>query len=656
MSFAFPQFLWALTALSIPILIHLFNFRRTTRVFFSNTRFLRQVRQETTQKRKLKQYLILASRLLALFFLVLAFAQPFIRAQEQVVAGREVNLYLDNSYSMLSNAGEKTRALDAGIRFFQEIINLFPPDTRYRLLTNDFAPFSNSFKGKTEIADLLTQVRLSPVARSFSEVHQRLGDLSGKETFWVSDFQKSTLGPVTPITDSLASMRLVPVSVDDASNILVDSVYLDDPFVVGGQRNVLNVRMRNTGRQAKPNLILKLTINDIQAGTASVSPEANATAVARFDLTQGLQGWNRAVISFTDFPVSFDNEFFLTLNFSEKIRVVEVRHDNPFISKVFGNTALFDFRSFGVGNIDPAVVASADMLIINGVDAWSAALVQALRNFQRGAGSLLIIPGAKADVNDIRQVMNVNGLTKADSKEWMEVDRPDYDNPFFENVFEERTPAMAMPKAKPVLTSQSDRSAILRLKDGRPFLIRNGNTALLMTPLDAAYSDFQNHALFVPVMYRLAASGHKVSQKPYYYLSESLISMRADSLRGEAPLRLVGKQEIVPAQRHQGERVMLEIPRFSIDPGFYYAMNGKDTLGLVAFDLDKRESLLDQWSGDALMTALGGGKNVSVFNQVSGAFSDEIKERYLGTPLWKYAVMAALIFILCEILLIRYMK
>ena len=125
MSFLYPGFLWALTVLSIPIIIHLFNFRKTTRIFFSNTRFLEQVRQETTQKRKLKQYLVLAARLLFLLFLVLAFTQPFLPAKEQLTTGRELTIYLDNSYSMLSQVGEKTRALDAGIRFSKEIASLF---------------------------------------------------------------------------------------------------------------------------------------------------------------------------------------------------------------------------------------------------------------------------------------------------------------------------------------------------------------------------------------------------------------------------------------------------------------------------------------------------------------------------------------------------
>src|SRR5882724_3041402 len=98
MSFGYPAFLWALLALAIPVIIHLFNFRKTTRIYFSNTKFLKQVKEETTQKRRLKQYLVLASRLLFIFFLVIAFAQPFLPAREQIGKGREVTLYLDNSY------------------------------------------------------------------------------------------------------------------------------------------------------------------------------------------------------------------------------------------------------------------------------------------------------------------------------------------------------------------------------------------------------------------------------------------------------------------------------------------------------------------------------------------------------------------------------
>jgi hypothetical protein len=656
MSFAYPAFLWALFALAIPVIIHLFNFRKTIRILFSNTRLLHQIKQETTQKRKLKQYLILASRLLFLLFLVFAFAQPFLPATEQITASRDITLYVDNSYSMSSSAGEQLRALDAGLNFAREVASLFPPDTRYRLLTNDFAPFSNSYKTKTELLDLLTTVRLSPVSRTYAEIRER--GVTGKdEWFWISDFQKSTLDLEQVSVDSSRAIHLVAIPLERASNVFIDSVFLEDPFIVGGQRNTLHVRVRNVGTKTREGLVVKLTINDIQSGTASVDLDPNAVSVITFDLAQGLKGMNRLVLSFTDFPVSFDNFFYLTLNFSNKIRVVEVRTGGSYVEKVFGNASLFAYRAFSPGNVDLGIVTQADLVILNGIDNPDAGLMATLRDYQSGPGTLLILPSPASTGIGLRPLTAGLQLSRVESLTMQEVEKPDFQNPFFENVFEEQTAALAMPRAKAVWTWGTDRSALLNFKDGMPFLSRSGNTYVLAAPLDPAWSDFQNHALFVPVMYRMAASGHRISQKPYYLLSERLATLQMDSLASEAPVTLSGKQEIVPSQRRNGDRVILEIPRFSVDPGFYLARIQADTLGLIAFDMDKRESLLDQWSGEEVKSKLGGGNNISIFQPAAeGSFSNEIKERYLGRPLWRYALIAALLFLLTEVLLIRFMK
>ena len=45
MRFLYPNMLWGLFALLIPILIHLFNFRRHKLVYFSNTAVLRSIQQ-----------------------------------------------------------------------------------------------------------------------------------------------------------------------------------------------------------------------------------------------------------------------------------------------------------------------------------------------------------------------------------------------------------------------------------------------------------------------------------------------------------------------------------------------------------------------------------------------------------------------------------
>src|SRR6187551_1622500 len=103
MLFTYPAFLFALSALSIPVIIHLFNFRRFKKIYFTNVRFLQEIKQDTRSRSRLKHLLILIARLLALAFLVFAFAQPFIpvsKSSNIATGTKHVSIYVDNSYSM----------------------------------------------------------------------------------------------------------------------------------------------------------------------------------------------------------------------------------------------------------------------------------------------------------------------------------------------------------------------------------------------------------------------------------------------------------------------------------------------------------------------------------------------------------------------------
>lgn len=666
MTFLYPTFLWALAALSIPVLIHLFNFRKTTRIYFSNTRFLRLVKEVTTAKRRLKHYLILASRLLFLLFVVLAFAQPLIPAREQLGAGRSIVLYIDNSQSMSAQLGDKSRAIDAALSFAQNIVELFPPDTRYKILTNDFAPFSNAFKTRSEALDLLAQVRLSPVSRSMEEIKQRLeqdGVNRSREFFWISDFQKSTAGKIPAAWDSTTRWHLVPIALAPLPNVFLDSAYLENPFAAGGEKNVLKVKVRNEGRSEVDLLNLKLTINNIQAGTVTIGIPQNGITETSFDLTTALSGLNRAVISFNDFPVSFDNEFFLALNFTDKINIIEIKPDNAItpVEKVFGNKQVFNFRSFPVGNFNYSLLGQSDLVVVNGLNKLDASLSLSLRTYLNESGTLLLIPGTSPDAASLQQFAGNNPLKViTGTASLQELDRPDFNNPFFENVFEERSVSIAMPRASRVLDWGIDRSAILRFKNDQPFLSRfgqGGTLYLMASPLKSAFTDFYNHALFVPVMYRIAGNSRKNDSRLYHTLNEDFITLRVDSLSPDESLRLVGAQEIVPAQRKVSDIVYLDIPKFSVAQGFYNVVSNRDTVSLVAFNPDKAESLLDQFTGAEVHEQMGNGKNITIFEAASTeAFSNEIKARYLGKPLWKYAIMLALFFLLAEVLLIRFLK
>jgi hypothetical protein len=655
MSFAYPGFLWALFTLAIPIIIHLFNFRRVQKIFFSNTRLLRQVKEETTKRRRIKHWLILLARLLFLLFLVLAFAQPYFPASDQLSSGKNVVLYVDNSYSMSAPMADKSRALDAANGYITEIVNIFPQDTRYKLLTNDFAPYSNNYKTKTEIVDLLSQIRFSNVSRSMAEIQKKVESTGKPDIFFLSDFQKSTLG--AGLTDSTMQWRLVPVQSGNANNIFVDSAWFENPYLTGGDKNRLNVWVRNDGSQNAEHLSIKLTINNVLAATATLAVPGNGSTTAVFDLAADPHQYQEVKISLQDFPISFDNEFYLAMTPLKRLKIVEVRgtQASKYFEGVYGNRQLFEFRSYPTSNIDFPQLEKADLVVFNELANFD----ESIREFV-GSGkikSFLVIPAKQINVASYQALlgMTIQTIDKPSPKE--KLSTPDFRNPFFENVFEEKSTAMEMPAATRIIQWGTDPSAILKLRDGSAFLSRTAKGFVLASPMQKEFTDFPQHALFVPVMYKMAAMAKKDLQRPYYFLSENFLSIPSDSLAPEAPVRLTGAKEVIPTQRYVAGRILMDVPKFTLTPGFSYITAQTDTLGLLAFNLNKDESRMEMMTPSELQKMASGRKNVSIFEPNNRqAFSNEIKARYLGEPLWKYCLGLALLFILMEILLIRFLK
>jgi len=81
MQFLFPGFLAALITLAIPIIIHLFYFRRFKKVYFTNVRFLKEVREESSARRKLRNLLVNAFQS-ELFNTVLARRMPPVQLRD----------------------------------------------------------------------------------------------------------------------------------------------------------------------------------------------------------------------------------------------------------------------------------------------------------------------------------------------------------------------------------------------------------------------------------------------------------------------------------------------------------------------------------------------------------------------------------------------
>ena len=137
MQFLYPNFLWALLLLALPIIIHLFHFRRFKKVYFSNVAFLKEVKEQVSARSKLRNLLVLLMRLLALAFIIFAFAQPILKKNGPQKSGiPHVGFILDNSFSM-QNESEDVLLLERAKHRAIETLESFPESHRVCLLTND---------------------------------------------------------------------------------------------------------------------------------------------------------------------------------------------------------------------------------------------------------------------------------------------------------------------------------------------------------------------------------------------------------------------------------------------------------------------------------------------------------------------------------------
>src|ERR1043165_2598084 len=171
MNFIYPGFLFALSAVSIPVIIHLFNFRRFKRVLFTNVRFLQEIKQDTRSRTNLKHLLILIARTLAVIFLVLVFAQPYLPSKNSVAlkGHSKVSLYIDNSFSM-DAIGKNGSLIEEAKKKAHEITKHYQPSDQFQLLTNDFEARHQRLVNREDMLNLIDEVQPGSAVRSLSEV------------------------------------------------------------------------------------------------------------------------------------------------------------------------------------------------------------------------------------------------------------------------------------------------------------------------------------------------------------------------------------------------------------------------------------------------------------------------------------------------------
>src|SRR5438270_6769718 len=99
-----PFFLVGLSAIAIPVLVHLIQREKKRVVEFPSLMFVRRIPYQSVRRRRIRHWGLLLLRAAAVALIVAAFARPFMRqgaaAAAAIGGAREIVVLLDDSASM----------------------------------------------------------------------------------------------------------------------------------------------------------------------------------------------------------------------------------------------------------------------------------------------------------------------------------------------------------------------------------------------------------------------------------------------------------------------------------------------------------------------------------------------------------------------------
>ncbi len=668
MQFLYPSFLWALTALAIPIILHLFYFRRYKKVYFSNLRFLREVKEETSARNRLRNLLILLARLLAMAFIILAFAQPVLPINDTVKAGiRNVSLFIDNSFSMQS-FGKDLSLFDRGRRKAEEIVMGYGPEDRFQILGHDLTPSQHQWISQEEALVRIDEMEYTPDVKPLSVIagrqKQAFAREEGQPVAWmISDFQQSIFDLSN--TDTTLRLNLLPLKSVREKNIGLDTAWFASPLQTLNQTSALLYKVHNYAPEDADNIRVTISLDGQERPDATLDLKAGEVRIDTSMITVLNTGWHTLAIRISDFPVTFDDTYFMTFYVEEQLRVLSIneRTGNVKIDAVFSNNAYFRQDQTTSNAIAYADLPTYHLIILNELTTVPSGLTAALRKYVQEGGKVLFIPSANGSPDLYNPLLNT--MNAAPFTTWAATERQggtiNTSSFIFRDVFSRMRPNMRLPRVTgsfPYAGSGSRGQSLISFRDGGDLItlypLGKGAFCVMTSPLDEKISDLSlQPEIFVPLLYKLTIYSADQKALSYTIGVDHLIPVDRNAIDVSSEIRITGPSDFIPGLSPLGGKMLLDVQGQIRTAGFYQVMQGDKQVAALAFNYDRTESDLTL----ADLEDLPDNGSLTVWNQQEEVnFTQLIESHRQGKPLWRWCIILGLIFIATEIALIRLWK
>ena len=699
MTFLNPFALFALAAVGVPLLLHLFNLRQPRTVDFSSLAFVKELQKSAVQRVKVKEWLLLALRMLAVACLVLAFARPTLTGSLAGVADRARTAHavvVDNSLSMtlrdgqgayLAQAKERAAGVLQSVEEGDDVMVWPTAPESERAPT----PGTNRTVAQDAIGEIAPRAGSATLGRAIVQAAQQLQESTAprKVVYAIGDLQQSTLGDsaATRVPDG-TQVLTVPVGTREHANAGITDVRVVSRIAEVGQPVELEATLSNYGSEALNGYVASVYLQDERVAQATTTLQPGQSTTVTFTATPEARGWLAGRVEGEDDAFAADNVRHFTLHVPEERRVLVVRGDaqrTEYLDLALSSSMIEDRIAFRTTTVAEAELPATelgryDAVLLAGPRSLSSGEVSALRRYVERGGGVMLFPNAQAQPDEYNALLDalgggtVRGFSGAlgETQSIATFDRVDTEHSLFEGVFDpsqtttgsREAPQVERPDIYYAMNYQPEGASgqtLIQLSNGFPFLqeVRFGSGVALTLAVapTTEWSDLPVRGLFIPLLYRSV-----------YYLSagsavagEQLTAGTAGELRvsglppGTSELRLVGPKgvERTPEQRTLFGATLLETGADLHATGIYDVRAGDDLVRRVAVNLDPRESdvrTADAGAAtDALQAATGATvRPIGSAGQTADAVAEALRTQRTGTEIWNVFLGLALAFLLAE--------
>jgi hypothetical protein len=440
------------------------------------------------------------------------------------------------------------------------------------------------------------------------------------------------------------------------------------------------VKIRNSSDERLEKIPLQLSINNVQKSVASFAVDPGSETIVVLPYTNNAAGIQSGIISVNDYPVTWDDKFFISYPIAPAIPVFCINGDkpSPYLEALFATDSTYIFRNEGDKQLDFSSFGLYPLIILNGVKEISSGLKLEISRYVMNGGNLIIFPPDKADLihyNELLAILGAPVLSSIDTVR-VNVSELNTESIIFRDVFEkDASGKVNLPENADLprvrwhyilrLTVKSATEELMKLQNGQSFFTvtkaGKGQVFLSAVPLDDKASNLPKNSVFVPLLCKIAILSLPSVPLFYSLSADNGIVVENDSLKNKEVYKIKkpgSDFESIPETRTNGSVTLLYPHNQIREAGIYRIMEGSREVQGVAFNYDRRESDLHCYTGDEVNSMLKR-SDVKYFAVLKGkqvSLAKQIRDISQGTPLWKYFVFGILLFLLAEIVLIRLWK